>query len=445
MTQTVPKETSQDATMAKKAAVSALVGSTIEYYDFTLFATASALIFGPVFFAPLGDTGSLLASFGTFGVAYVARPLGAIVFGSLGDKFGRRNTLVWVLTLMGIATFLIGCLPGYGTIGIAAPILLIVLRLCQGLSAGGEQAGANSLSVEHAPDGKRGLYASWTMQGTSLGTLLGSLAFIAITSMPKDVLMNWGWRVPFLAAGPLMLIALWIRKQVAETAAFHAVKDASGPEVKESNVPVAEVITHHWPALLRVMCCSLLAVSGSAINVFGLAYATKTVGMAANVYLTAGIAIGVLGLVAQPLWARLSDRVGRRPIFAASMLGTALLFFLFFAALSTGNFLYFISALILMTLVSTGANAVGASFYTEMFPTRVRYTGAALGTQLGFIVAGFAPAIMTAIQRPGTTGWLPVAIFAAACTTVAALSALSARETAKVDLNQLGEARTTQA
>ena len=432
---TTTHTTGQDTRMAKKAAISALVGSTVEYYDFTLFATASALVFGPVFFAPLGEVGGLLASFGTFGVAYVARPLGAILFGNLGDKLGRRNTLLWVLTLMGAATFLIGMLPDYATIGIAAPVALVVLRLAQGLSAGGEQAGANSLSLEHAPDGKRGLYASWTMQGTSLGTLLGSVAFIIITTLPKEFLMGFGWRIPFLIAGPLMLAALWIRRQVAETQAFVEVKQ----EATEAKVPVAEVLTQHWKALLRVIGCSLLAVSGSAINVYGLAFATKSVGIPANVYMLMGIAFGVVGLVMQPLWAKLSDRVGRRPVFAASMLATAVAFFIFFPALATGDILFYGPALLLMAIVATGANAVGASFYTEMFPTRVRYTGAALGTQLGFIVAGFAPAIMTAIQGEGAQGWLPVAVFAAACMVIAAASAWSAKETARTDLHLLGE------
>lgn len=420
--------------MAKRAAVSALVGSTVEYYDFTLFATASALIFGPVFFTQLGGLGGTIASFATFGVAYVARPLGAMVFGSLGDKVGRRTTLLWVLSLMGAATFLIGCLPGYATWGIMAPIALVVLRIFQGFSAGGEQAGANSLSLEHAPQGKRGLYASWTMQGTSLGTLLGAVAFLVITSMPKAALLDWGWRIPFLIAGPLMLVALWIRSQVAETEAFAETKEAAA----DSKVPVAEVVRDHWSALLRVMGCSLLAVSGSAINVYGLAYATKTVKIPANVYLLAGIAIGVLGLVAQPLWARLSDRIGRRPVFAVSMLLSAGLLFVFFLALSTANAVLWLGALVLLMLASTGANAVGASFYTEMFPTRVRYTGAALGTQLGFIVAGFAPTIMAAIQGPGATGWLPPVTFAAVCLAVAAATAWSARETAKTDLHALG-------
>lgn len=406
----------------------------MEYYDFTLFATASALIFAPVFFTPLGALGGTIASFATFGVAYVARPLGAMVFGSLGDKLGRRTTLLWVLTLMGAATFLIGCLPGYSTSGMLAPVLLVALRIFQGFAAGGEQAGANSLSMEHAPHGKRGLYASWTMQGTSLGTLLGAVAFLIITSMPKDILLAWGWRIPFLVAGPLMLVALWIRSQVAETEAFAETKEST----LEAKVPVAEVVRNHWPALLRVMGCSLLAVSGSAINVYGLSFATKTVKIPANVYLLAGIAIGLLGLVAQPLWARLSDRVGRRPVFALSMLLSAGLLFVFFLALSTANTVFWLAALVLLMLASTGANAVGASFYTEMFPTRVRYTGAALGTQLGFIVAGFAPAIMASLQGPGVGGWVVPVVFAAVCLAVAAATAWSAKETAQTELHALG-------
>ncbi|WP_255770333.1 MFS transporter [Pseudarthrobacter sulfonivorans] len=421
--------------MAKRAALSALFGSTVEYFDFTLFATASALIFGQVFFAPLGTTGALLASFATFGVAYVARPAGALLFGSLGDRIGRKRTLMITLNLMGAATFLVGLLPGYATIGIAAPIILVILRLLQGLSAGGEQAGSNSLSLEHAPEGKRGLYTSWTMQGTALGTLLASVVFIMISSMEQSALMSWGWRIPFLLSGPLMLISLYIRKGVDETDAFLETKEARN----EAKVPVFEVFRDHWRSVLRVVGCSFLAVGGSTLSVFLLGYAVGTVKIPASQMLIASVVAGVVGLVAQPLWASLSDRVGRRPVFTGTMIAAAILWFPTFGIVSTGNFGLIVMILCVFSVVASGANAVGASMYTEMFPTKVRYTGVAIGTQLGFLVAGFAPAIEQAIQGQGPGGWLPIAIFASACMLVAAVAGWSGKETKGMNLRKIDE------
>lgn len=420
--------------MAKRAALSALFGSTVEYFDFTLFATASALVLGTVFFAPLGTAGGLIASFATFGVAYVARPIGAVLFGSLGDRIGRKRTLMITLNVMGISTFLVGILPGYATIGAAAPIILVALRLIQGLSAGGEQGGSNSLSLEHAPQGKRGLYTSWTMQGTSLGTLLASLCFIAITSMPHDVLMSWGWRVPFIVAGPLMLVGLYIRKDVEETRAFLEAKQLN----LQPKVPLAAVLRDHWAAVLRVVGCSLLAVAGSTMGVYMLGFATGTIKIPAGLMLIASVLAGAVGLVTQPLWAALSDRIGRRPVFAWSMVLAGVLWFPVFWIVSSGNFAAILVALCALGAVASAANATGASMYTEMFPTKVRYTGVAVGTQLGFIVAGFAPAIEVAIQGKGSAGWVPVAVFAAVCMLISAASAWSGRETRGVPMDELG-------
>ncbi|MDN5860719.1 MAG: MHS family MFS transporter [Pseudonocardia sp.] len=411
-----------------------MFGSTVEYFDFTLFAGASALIFNRLMFSSLGPTGALLASFATFGVAYVARPIGAIVFGTLGDKIGRKRTLVLSLNLMGVSTFLVGLMPTYAMIGLAAPIILIALRLVQGFSAGGEQAGSNSLSMEHAPQNRRGLYASWTMQGTTLGSLLGVVAFIAITSLPEDAMLSWGWRVPFLLAAPLMLVAFWIRQRVDETDAFLQTKK-SGTVAK---APITEVIVHHWPAIVRVIFCSLLAVSGSVLNVYALAYVAGHTDMAVNSYLIAALLAGVVGLIVQPFWARLSDRIGRKPVFAGSMLLTGILFFPFFVVLSTGRFVPVLLMAAVVGVAAVGANGTGAAFYSEMFPTRVRYIGMALGTQLGFIVAGFAPAIMTAIDA-STDGWFMVALFAAVCMFLAAGSSLTARESNRTTLDKLGE------
>jgi MFS family permease len=419
--------------MAKRASLSAFFGSTVEYYDFTLFATASALVFGPVFFGPLGTAGGILASFATFGVAYVARPFGAILFGGLGDRIGRKRTLMLTLNLMGIATLLVGLIPDYSVIGVAAPVLLVILRLLQGLSAGGEQAGSNALSLEHAPEKKRGLYTSWTMQGTSFGTLLASLAFIAVMAMPQDALLSWGWRIPFLISGPLLIVTYFIRKGVEETESFLDTKSLR----LDAKVPLVEVFRGHWRAVLRVMACSLLAVAGSTMSVFLLGYATGTVQVPATTMLVVLVISGVVGLIAQPLWAVLSDRVGRRPVFIGAMVLTGAFWFPFFWIVSTGNVPLIFAAASVFGILGSGANAVGASMYTEMFPARVRYTGVAIGTQLGFVIAGFAPTIEAAIQGEGLTGWLPVAIFAAATALIAAFAAWTGKETRGVSLQQI--------
>jgi MFS family permease len=273
------------------------------------------------------------------------------------------------------------------------------------------------------------------MQGTTLGTLLASVVFILISSMEASALLSWGWRIPFLLSGPLMLVSLYIRKGVSETEAFLETKEAR----KGAKVPVAEVFRSHWRSVLRVVGCSLLAVGGSTLGVYLLGYATGTVKVPAGLMLTASVIAGAVGLVAQPLWASLSDRVGRRPVFTGTMIAAAILWFPTFWIVSTGNFGLIVLILCVFGVVASGANAVGASMYTEMFPTRVRYTGVAIGTQLGFLVAGFAPAIEQAIQGQGTGGWLPVAIFASVCMLIAAVAGWSGKETKSMDLRKIDE------
>jgi MFS family permease len=411
--------------MATRAAASALCGSAVEYFDFTLFATASALYLGPVFFAPLGALQATLAAFITFGSAFVARPLGAVVFGHIGDRRGRRTALIWSVTLMGLATTTIGLLPGYGSIGIGAPILLLVLRLLQGLSAGGEQPGSNALSLEHAPGQARNRFTVWSMQGTSLGTLLGKLAFLAVAWLPQQELLAWGWRLPFLAAGPLLLVAVAIRRTVSEPPAFTAVVAAGDV----ARVPLAVVLRRHPRLVALVAFATLFGVGGSVLNVYGLSYATSR-GLRATDYLAMISVVTALGLVLQPIWARLSDRIGRRPVFIASCLGAAVLCFAYLPSLGTGNVAVIGLASAAMLAAWSAANAVSAAWFAELFPTTVRYTGPAVGGQLGMIVVGFAPAVMTSLEGVGGLGWLPVAGFGAMCLVLAAGAAVLTRETA---------------
>ncbi|NVN00751.1 MFS transporter [Arthrobacter sp. SDTb3-6] len=416
--------------MARRAAISAFAGSTIEYFDFVIFATASALVFNKVFFAGLGGHAALLASLATFGVAYIARPLGAVVLGGLGDWIGRRAVLTTTLVIMGGATFVVGLLPGYDVLGAAAPIALVAMRVLQGLSAGAEQAGSNTLTSEHAPKEKRGLYTSWTMQGVVAGTLLAGASFMPITAAGEGFLLGGGWRIPFLLAGPLTLVAFWIRSRVDEPEVFTDAR-VDAPVVK--TIPVLDIFRYHWANLIRVIFCSLFALSGSIIGVFALAYGTKTAGVDATTLILISTITGVVGLVVQPFMAVLSDKIGRKPVFISSVLLIAVGFFAIFAALGTGNVALIFVAFLGVQLVAVAGNVVQASFYTEMFPTKVRYTGVAFGTQLGLVLVGFAPAIGAAIQQPGRDGWVPVAIFGAAGMVLAAISAATAKETRGMD------------
>lgn len=435
----------QSTRMAKRAALSGFLGSTIEYFDFVIFASASALVFNKVFFGALGGTGSTIASLATFGVAYVARPLGAIVFGSMGDRVGRAKALVATLLLMGIATFLVGCLPTAAQIGVAAPIMLVVLRLAQGLSAGGEQAGSNTLSTEHAPHGKRGLYTGWTMIGVSAGTMLGSAAFIPVTAFGQEFLLSWGWRLPFLLAGPLMLFTLYIRRQVKEPESFQRVRsDEAREKTTATRLPVVEVLRDHWRNVLRVVFCSLFAVTGSMMSVYAVTYGVQTVGLDASVLLSITSVLGLMMIPISPLWAMLSDRIGRRPVFILCVLGIAAVFPLVFWAISLKSYPLIVVGMIALQVLGAGGNIVQAPFYTEMFPTRVRYTGYAIGTQVGLILVGFSPAIAAAIVQPGPFGWVPVVVFIAVAMVVAAVSAYTAKETRHLTLEEVDGAGAVQ-
>ncbi|GAB93421.1 MFS transporter [Gordonia rhizosphera] len=420
----------------RKAALASFMGSLVEYYDFFIFGTASALVFNKIFFPEFSSGAGTLAAFATFGMAYVARPIGAVVLGHFGDRIGRQRVLVFTLVLMGLSTFLIGCLPDYNTIGIAAPIALVVLRLMQGLSAAGEQSGASSLTVEHADSGKRAFYASWTLNGTQAGLLVGTLTFIPVAALPDDILLSWGWRVPFLFSAVVMAIAYIIRRSLPETPVFEKVKDAEGV----SDIPLLVLLRFHWRALLRVILCATVSVMSTLFSTFALKYATDDFEVTKSSMLLISVIANLVMLVSQPLWGIAADRIGRKPVFLGGAIGCAVLAFPYLAIITTGSFWAILFAtLVIQSVVYAAANAIWPSFYSEMFPARVRYSGVAIGTQLGFMASGFLPLIASAILGEGQLGWLPVAIVVAAFSLIAAIAAATAKETHKTDTMALGE------
>lgn len=420
----------------RKAALASFMGSLVEYYDFFIFGTASALVFNKIFFPEFSSGAGTLAAFATFGVAYVARPVGAVILGHFGDRIGRQRVLVFTLLLMGIATFLIGCLPDYHTIGIAAPIALVTLRLLQGLSAAGEQSGASSLTVEHADSGKRAFYASWTLNGTQAGLLVGTLVFIPVAALPEDILLSWGWRIPFLFSAVVMIVAYLIRRSMPETPVFEKVKDSDGV----SDIPLLALLRFHWRALVRVIACALISVMSTLFSTFALKYATDDFEVTKSSMLLVSVVANLIMLFSQPLWGMAADRIGRKPVFIGAALGCAVLAFPYLFLITTGSFwIILISTVIIQSVVYAAANATWPSFYSEMFPARVRYSGVAIGTQIGFMSSGFLPLIAAAILGEGRMGWVPVAIVVAVCSLIAAAAASTAIETNKTDTMLLGE------
>jgi MFS family permease len=424
-----------DQPIPRKAALASFLGSMLEYYDFFIYGAAAGLIFPRVFFPDNDPHTATLISLATFGVAYVARPLGAVVVGHFGDKLGRRKMLVLTLLMMGVSTFLIGALPSYAAIGVTAPVLLVLLRVLQGLSAAGEQSGANSLTMEHAPEGRRGFFTSFTLSGTQAGAILATLVFIPVAALPDEQLFSWGWRIPFFASVAVVAVGYWVRRSLPEAPAFEEVEEAHAVAA----LPVAALFRDHFPSVIRVILCALVSVVSTVFGTWSIAHATTVLGLERSTFLWVIVLANVVALGAIPLWARLSDRIGRRPVFAFGAFGSAVMAFPFLWALQRGDFpLIFLFGALLSGLVYSAANGVWPSLYGEMFDTRVRYSGMAIGTQIGFALGGFSPAIAAGIVGDGPSGWLPVAFLTAGAATVAGLCVLTARETAHVPLAELG-------
>jgi MFS family permease len=416
-----------------RAALASFMGSAVEYYDFFVFGTAAALIFPKVFF-PSGDEAALVMSFATFGVAYVARPVGAFVLGHFGDRIGRRNVLMFTLVLMGVSTFLIGCLPTFAAAGWIAPGLLVVCRLLQGFSAAGEQAGASSLTLEHAPDHRRAFFTSWTLTGTQGGLILAQLVMLPFVSLPDDAELSWGWRVPFWLSAVVVVVAYFIRRRLHETPEFDEAK-ATGAIAR---MPLKPLLQNHWKDVIRVVLCAFIAAVSTVFGTLAIAYGKK-VGLEAGITLWLVVVANIVALFTQPLFGILADRIGRKPVFIYGALSSAALMPFYMLSMSGGNtVLTFALAVATFSFGYAAANAVWPSFYGEMFSTQVRFSGMAIGTQLGFLLAGFAPSIVTALGGVREGGWVVISAFTAVVCVIAAASAVTARETKNVPTPLLG-------
>ncbi|MCX5265928.1 MFS transporter [Streptomyces sp. NBC_00199] len=420
----------------KKAATAAWIGSALEYYDFFIYGSAAALIFPKVFFDEADPATATLLSLATFGVAYAARPVGALFLGHFGDRLGRKKIMVFTLILMGVSTFLIGCLPTRAQVGTLAPVLLVLCRVLQGVSAAGEQASANSMTLEHAPPHRRGFFTSFTLSGTQGGQLLATLVFIPVAALPEDQLLSWGWRVPFWMSIAVAAVGYVIRRKLEETPAFEA-QQATGEVVK---LPLVMLLREHWADVLRVIGGALIASVSTVFTVWALAYATSdAVGMDRSSMLWVGALANLVALGAIPAWATLSDRIGRRPVYLIGAVGSAVAMYGYLWAISTGSYpLILVLGIVAFGVVYSAANGVWPSFYGEMFSTRVRLSGMAIGTQIGFAVAGFAVTFAAQIAGPDGDDWSSVALFTAALCVPPVIAALSARETAGIPTEQLG-------
>jgi MHS family shikimate/dehydroshikimate transporter-like MFS transporter len=419
----------------RKVAIASFIGTTIEWYDFFLYGTASALIFNKLFFPNYDPLTGTLASFGTYAVGFAARPIGGIVCGHYGDKLGRKSMLILTLSIMGVATFLIGCLPTYNTIGIWAPILLIVLRMAQGFGVGGEWGGAVLMAVEHAPAGRRGFYGSWPQIGVPAGLLLSTLVFGQVSKLPEQAFLSWGWRVAFLASIALVGVGMFIRLAVVEPPVFAKLKESG----TSARLPILDAIRHH-PKNVVLAMGARIAENGAfyLYTVFVLAYATQPkIGFQGSSVLKAISIAAMVGIFAIPLFGAASDRFGRRPVYLFGAIFTGLFAFPFFWLIETASAGLMVLAIVLALAVGHAAMyGPQASFFSELFGTRVRYSGASLGYQLASVIAGgLSPLIATGLLRRYSASW-PIALLIIGMAGVTTLSVYWAAETAHSDIDE---------
>ncbi|KUM74470.1 MFS transporter [Streptomyces griseorubiginosus] len=432
----------------KRIVAASLIGTTIEWYDFFLYGSAAALVFNKLFFPDSDPLVGTLLSFLTYAVGFAARPLGALVFGHYGDRLGRKKLLVLSLLLMGGATFAIGLLPTHATVGTAAPVLLTVLRLVQGFALGGEWGGAVLLVSEHGDARRRGFWASWPQTGAPAGQLLATGVLSLLTAVLSDTAFgSWGWRIPFLLSGVLVIVGLWIRLSVDESPVFKkALAQAEARKEREGaaeKLPVVSVLRHHWRDVLVAMGARMAEnISYYVITAFILVYATTSAGVSKQTALNSVLIASAVHFAVIPAWGALSDRVGRRPVYLLGAVGVGAWMFPFFSLVDTGGFGNLVLAVTVGLVLHGAMYAPQAAFFSEMFATRMRYSGASIGAQFASVAAGApAPLIATALLADyGTSTPIALYVIAAAVLTVVAVGV--AQETRHRDLADVEPATT---
>lgn len=381
--------------MPRRAAAAAFLGSVVEYYDLVIYGTAAALVFGHVFFHVVDSRVGMILSFATFASGYLVRPLGALIFGHIGDRHGRRTAVLLTIGLMGASTVLIGLLPTYATIGVWAPVLLVSLRICQGLAVGGELGGSVLISVEHAPRHKWGFYGSFSTAGAQGGTVLATTVFAIVTLLPNSAVQTWGWRVPFLISAVIVLVGVLIRYGLDETPDFEQAQSHA-----EKTAPIRTAVTRHPGTILGI----LLVMAGMMsiwyiLTIYSLSYAVGVVGIGKTTMLWVVTAATFLVVVMNPVWGALSDRVGRAALLGTGLVVEGILLFVYFAALQTHSIPFiFVSLLAVAGLGHACVNGIFPAFIAETLPPEVRYTAGSLGMQLAGVVAGFAPVVAVSLE-----------------------------------------------
>ncbi|MFM0323108.1 MFS transporter [Caballeronia glebae] len=392
-----------------RAATAAFIGTMIEWYDFYIYATAAALVFGELYFPSSDRFVSTMASFATFAVGFFARPLGGIVFGHLGDKIGRKKALMTTLMMMGAATVGVGLLPEYSKVGMLAPVLLVLLRVVQGIAVGGEWGGAVLMAGEHAPEGRRTFFASFAQLGSPAGLILSLIAFRAVTSMDKADFLSWGWRVPFLASSVLLIVGIVIRLGVNESPEFARVKESN----RTAKLPIVEVLSSAWGLVLLCIGANTIGIAGVYFtNTFMIAYTTQYVGVTRSLILDCLFAVAIIQLLAQPVAAWTAERMGGAR-FLKLMAALAMISpYPMFMLVQSGSAVPMVIGIAIAVVCMASFYSVIAGFVSGVFPTRVRYSGISLGYQVcGAIAGGLTPLVGTWLAHRYTGQWWPLAVF----------------------------------